>query len=94
MGSDEITLCILPKIGRNGTLCDLVISGRIQKMGTLLAGFVSVTFYKEFEKFHPLDQYVPHFDCRIFQIQDMNALRANITNRVKFILKNARMMLV
>lgn len=92
VGSDEITLCILPKIGRSGTLCDLVISGRIQKMGTLLAGFVSVTFYKEFEKFHPLGQYVPHFDCRIFQIQDMNALRANITDRVKYTLKNARMM--
>jgi tRNA(His) 5'-end guanylyltransferase len=61
-------------------------------MGTLLAGFVSVTFYKAFEKFHPLGQYVPHFDCRIFQVQDMNALRANIVDRVKYTLKNARMM--
>lgn len=106
VGSDEITLCLLPKIGRNGEVCDLVINGRIQKMGTLLAGFVSVMFYKTFEKIllekqrdqnvvpqeNSLEQHIPHFDCRIFQIHDINDLRANIAERVKYTLKNSRMM--
>jgi tRNA(His) guanylyltransferase len=92
VGSDEITLCIVPKIGKNGEICDMEFSGRIQKMTTLLAGFVSVTFYKEFEKFYPMEKYTPHFDCRVYQVDSIDELLVNISERVSFTLRNSRMM--
>ena len=92
VGSDEITLCIFPKIGKNGEICDIEMSGRIQKMTTLLAGFVSVTFYKEFNKFYPMEDYTPHFDCRVYQVDSIDDLLVNMSERVTYTLRNSRMM--
>jgi hypothetical protein len=46
-------------------------------MSTLLSSFVSVTFYKEFSKYYSLDDYVPHFDCRVYQLDTNRKLFLN-----------------
>ena len=92
VGSDEITLCILPKIAKTGGLCEIEFSGRVEKMTTLLAGYVSVIFYKEFSKFYPMENYVPHFDCRVYQVDSVKDALINVSERVTYTLKNSRMM--
>jgi tRNA(His) guanylyltransferase len=92
VGSDEITFCIFPHISKTGELSDIEFNGRIQKMTTLLAGFVSVAFYKEFSKFYPMDSFTPHFDCRVYQLDSIKDTLLNISSRVTYTLKNSRMM--
>jgi len=92
VGSDEITLCILPRICKTGELCNIQFEGRIQKMTTLLSGFVSVVFYKEFNKFYPMDDFTPHFDCKVYQVDTIEDALKNISDRITFTLKNSRMM--
>jgi tRNA(His) guanylyltransferase len=92
VGSDEITLCILPKKTHSGELQDIMFSGRVEKMTTLLAGYVSIVFYKEFGKVYSMDSYYPHFDCRVYQVDTVGDLLQNISERVTYTLKNSRMM--
>ena len=92
VGSDEITFCIFPHVSKTGELSDIEFNGRIQKMTTLLAGFVSVAFYKEFSKFYPMDSFAPHFDCRVYQVDSIKDALLNISSRVTYTLKNSRMM--
>jgi tRNA(His) guanylyltransferase len=91
-GSDEITFCIFPHISKTGEISDIEFNGRIQKMTTLLAGFVSVAFYKEFSKFYPMNSFTPHFDCRVYQVDSIKDALLNISSRVTYTLKNSRMM--
>jgi tRNA(His) guanylyltransferase len=92
VGSDEITLCWFPKKSEKGGYCDLAYGGRTQKLTTLLAGSVSTCFFKEFSKFYDLSKYIPHFDCRVFQVDTIEEALENISQRVGFTLKNSRMM--
>ena len=92
VGSDEITLCVFPKIAKTGELCDIEFSGRVEKMTTLLACYVYVVFFKEFNKFYPMDNYLPHFDCRVYQVDTIKDALQNVSERVTYTLKNARMM--
>lgn len=92
VGSDEITLCIFPKLNKNNDLCDLEFAGRIQKMTTLLAGFISVTFYKEFSKYHNIEDFTPHFDCRVFQVDTVQNAIENVMDRICYTLRNSKMM--
>ena len=92
VGSDEITFCIFPTVSKSGELCDIEFSGRVEKMTTLLAGYVSVVFYKEFNKFYSLDDYYPHFDCRVYQVDTIRDALQNISERITYTLKNSRMM--
>jgi tRNA(His) 5'-end guanylyltransferase len=92
VGSDEITFCIFPKETKNGDISDMEFSGRLEKMTTLLAGFVSVVFYKEFSKEYPMENFTPHFDCRVYQVPSIKDALANIGERIMHTLKNSRMM--
>ena len=92
VGSDEITFCIFPKKRKNGELCEIEFSGRVEKMTTLLAGYVSIVFYKEFNKIYPMDNFFPHFDCRVYQVDKIADALQNISSRVTYTLKNSRMM--
>lgn len=89
-GSDEITYYLEPQSS------GLPFSGRAQKMVSLLAGKVSVTFYAEMSKRYGPDMlhHLPHFDCRVFQFHTFGEVLENISERVVFTLKNARLMLV
>lgn len=65
-------------------------------MVSLLASKVSVTFYIELTKlegFEKTSNFCPHFDCRVFQVETLKNVLENISERVKFTLKNSRMML-
>ncbi len=92
VGSDEITFCIFPKETKNGDPSDIEFSGRLEKMTTLLAGFVSVVFYKEFSKEYPMENLTPHFDCRVYQVPCIKDALDNISERITYTLKNSRMM--
>lgn len=92
VGSDEITLCIFPKKTKNNEICEIEFSGRIQKMISLLCGFVSVTFYKEFSKYYSLDDFTPHFDCRVYQVDTVEDCLKNISERITYTIKNSKMM--
>jgi tRNA(His) guanylyltransferase len=92
VGSDEITFCIFPKTNKTGELSDIDFSGRVEKMTTLLSGYVSVIFYKEFSKFYDLNEHYPHFDCRVFQVDSTQDALKNISERITYTLKNSRMM--
>lgn len=92
VGSDEITLCMFPIITKSGELREIDFSGRIEKMTTLLAGYVSVIFYKEFSKFYSLEEFNPHFDCRVYQVDTIKDALQNISERITYTLKNSRMM--
>jgi hypothetical protein len=39
-----------------------------------------------------MDDYVPHFDCRVYQVDTLKDLLLNIGERVSYTLKNSRMM--
>ena len=86
VGSDEITLCIFPKTNKTGELFDIDFSGRVEKMTTLLSGYISVIFYKEFSKFYDLNEYYPHFDCRVFQVDSIKDALKNISALTKYII--------
>lgn len=92
VGSDEISYVIVPSMSKIGEICDIRHNGRIQKFTTLLAGFISVTFYKEFSKIYDLTDYFPYFDCRVFQVDTLDDAIKNISDRIKYTLKNSRMM--
>jgi tRNA(His) guanylyltransferase len=92
VGSDEITFCIFPQMTKTNELCEIEFSGRVEKMTTLLAGYVSVVFYKEFSKWYPMDNYFPHFDCRVYQLDTIKDALLNVSERVTYTLKNSRMM--
>lgn len=78
--SDEMIILISPQIDANGEVREHTRSGRVTKMTTLAAGFVSTTFVmtltelckkksdskESFEKhLNKLCDLVPHFDCRM-----------------------------
>ena len=76
IGSDEMTFAIRPlteeQISKGATM---EFSGRVQKMTSLLAGFVSTMFYRELtllEGFEKTKKFSPHFDCRVFQVKSLN----------------------
>lgn len=65
-------------------------------MVSLLAGKVSTTFFIELSKlagFEKTCKFTPHFDCRVFQVENFKEVKTCISDRVKFTLKNSRMML-
>lgn len=96
VGSDEISYYLKPltpeQLKKESTL---PFSGRIQKMISLLAGKVSVVFCTEMAKLYGPEvvEYLPHFDCRVFQFKTFEQVLENLSERVVFTLKNARLML-
>jgi tRNA(His) 5'-end guanylyltransferase len=63
--SDEITL-----VWREPTLFD----GRFQKLTSVLAGYCSASFVKAAQLYLPeKDSAVPCFDCRVFQVPNLQA---------------------
>lgn len=65
-------------------------------MVSLLAGKVSATFFIELTKlegFEKTSQFSPHFDCRVFQVKTYKDVLDAVSDRVKYTLKNSRMML-
>lgn len=91
VGSDEMTFCICPKKNCEGDVVDINHNGRIQKMTTLLAGYVSVVFYKEISKTYQT-MSIPYFDCRVFQVDTYNQMLEKISERITYTLKNSKMM--
>jgi tRNA(His) 5'-end guanylyltransferase len=82
VGSDEITFGMRPlsalQVGKGGVL---EFNGRIQKMVSLLAAKVSVTFVMELarlEGFEKTSLHSPHFDCRAFQVKSFREVAENI----------------
>jgi tRNA(His) 5'-end guanylyltransferase len=61
--SDEITL-----VWNSPTLFD----GRFQKMTSVLAGYASTTFMREHMLTGGLPNQTPCFDCRVFQVNDLD----------------------
>lgn len=39
-----------------------------------------------------MDKYIPHFDCRVFQVETIEDALENISERVEYTLRNSRMM--
>jgi tRNA(His) guanylyltransferase len=92
VGSDEMSFCIIPKKSKIGGICDNIFNGRIEKLITLMSGFVSVEFYKEFSKFYSLNNYTPYFDCRVFQVDTIDLALEYFSQRITYTLKNSKMM--
>jgi tRNA(His) 5'-end guanylyltransferase len=91
VGSDEITFYLEPL--ESGLI--LPFSGRIEKMNSLLAGYISSTFLSELYKLtnnSKLFELCPHFDCRVWQVDTFKNAIENISERVIYTLKNSRMM--
>lgn len=79
VGSDEITVVLAPQT-------QLPFSGRQDKLVSLLAGFATANFCPSYPEHHP------HFDCRVWQVDSLEDVTANIQERITFTLKNTRMM--
>lgn len=91
VGSDEITYCIKPIYGPGGILRELPFSGRKEKFISLLAGYISVEFYKAISSLMHIESS-PHFDCRVWQVETAEGVLHNIKERIVYTEKNARMM--
>jgi len=96
IGSDEITYWIKSltkeQIDKGS---DLPFSGRIQKIVSLMSGRVSTSFSMNFGKligWELIEQCVPHFDCRVWQVDTSDQVLDNIKERITFTMKNSRMM--
>jgi len=76
--SDEMIVFIAPNVDHQGQVQEHVRSGRVTKLTTLAAGFVSTKFVMHLTKkcrekggenvdklLESLDELAPHFDCRM-----------------------------
>lgn len=65
--SDECTLVISPKLGKDNNMIPLPYKGRRDKLVSLLASTFSVTFSMKIGR-------PAHFDCRIFNVDDLQTV--------------------
>jgi tRNA(His) 5'-end guanylyltransferase len=92
VGSDEITFYLAPIKEENSIL---PFGGRQDKLISILSGIVSTTFYKKLSArigHEKLETLVPHFDCRVWQVDHFSDVVSNIKERILYTLKNSRMM--
>ena len=92
VGSDEMTFYLPPIKSYNSIM---PFAGRKDKLISISAGIASTIFYKKLASrigYEKLENLVPHFDCRIWQVETFADVISNIKERVLFTLKNSRMM--
>lgn len=95
VGSDEITLVWMPlSPAAVEAEHELPFRGRILKLTSLLAGLASVVFLTAVveEGNAQATALLPHFDCRVFQLDTADQVLAALRERQTFTVKNARMM--
>ncbi len=92
VGSDEITFYLPPIKSYNSIM---PFAGRKDKLISISSGMASTVFYKKLASYigyEDLEHLVPHFDCRILQVETFAEVISNIKERILFTIKNSRMM--
>lgn len=90
--SDEITLVWNNKIGDDGILNanEYLFDGKYQKLVSVLAGMASAFFCKHLPLLIPEKaEAIPHFDCRVWNVSDLDEAFANLLWRQDDAIKNS-----
>lgn len=85
--SDEITLCWLPS---QEYASSYMFDGRFQKIASVLAGMASAFFAKKLKSYIPEKEHaIPHFDCRVWSVENIEEVFLNYLWRQDDAIKNS-----
>lgn len=84
--SDEITLIFVTEPGS-----DMLFSGKLQKLTSVLAGLATAAFMREVNNHFPRDVFerLPHFDARAFNVPDLSEAANCLLWRIRDAEKNS-----
>ena len=85
--SDEITLCWLPSDNEE---VSYLFDGKFQKIASVLAGMASAVFARNLPAYIPEKaDALPHFDCRVWNVDDTYQVYLNYLWRQNDAIKNS-----